>query len=290
TCHAVIKANPERSVTLLQGAGTIFGNRTRALPEGLARYWRGHVLLRSFKEVSTRFDGTNEGDVFAFFREKYTISLDAPGERFMFGILSEEERDTIRGGLTALLNDYLADVIDDADDGTPVMITRTGERRALQHGTTVVNCTGHVLRHDRPYRPFLSPGGAILTITSRSAGHFLSSVSGYFLGHLFFAGQLQDAPLYEIDLDGARQLGPKLFHVAGTTHTFHNTAVIIGLLPFTVLDRCHLDLDRWFPLHRRLPIFLDVKLNRRRYIDQCRAALDRVRAERGLRCGPLAAA
>ena len=288
TAHALVKNAPSRSVTMLTGKGTIFANRDFTLPTGMARYWRGKLVVPTFRELAMRFDGTNHDAVFAHYRDTYTISPSGTGEQFLFGILSEAESQTIANGVDGFIGDYLTDVRD--TDTGPEMILRSGARHAVPAGSVFVNCTGHLLRQERPYTPFLSPGGAILTITSRSAAYFLSSVAGYFLPHLFLTGKLRDAGLYEIDFDALRQIDRKLMHIVGVTHTFLNTIIIMDALPFRVLDRCGLDLDRWFPLHRRLAALIDVKLNRRRYLDHTRRSLDRVREEHGIACGPPPAA
>jgi len=287
TAHSLISRGSGRSVTMLTGRGTIFANRDKTLPTGAARYWRGHLVLPAFRELAMLFDGTNADAVFAHYRDKYAISPTGGGDQFMFGILSEAESETIADGVDAFIGDYLVDVVDGAAGSE--MVLRSGARHAVPPGSIFVNCTGHVLRHDRAYEPYLSPKGTTLRITSRSAVNFLSSVAGYFLTHLFLTDRLRDAPLYELDMDALRQIDRKLLHITAVTHTYLNTLVLIDMLPFQVLDRCALDLDRWFPMHRRLAALIDVKMNGRRYAAHCRDALDRVRVDHAVICGPIAA-
>lgn len=287
TALAALRADPGRDVTLLAGTGTVFASRDLSLPDGWPRWWRGKLLLPTFRDLAMHFDGTNAGEVFAHFRETYTVSPTPDGKRFLFGLMSAEESRVIADG-ARIVRDYLQDVADTAQG--PVAKLRSGRTLLLAPGTEVVNCTGYVLRAERPYAPFLSPGGAVLTITPRSAVHFLTSVAAYFLPHLFLTDRLREAPLYELDLDALRRIDPQLLHITGVTHTFLNTLVMIRELPFRVLNDCGLDLDRWFPLHRRFAALVDMKLNHDRYTDHARRALDRVAAEHGIACGPLAAA
>lgn len=260
TAHALIQANPDRRVTLINGQGTCFASRDKTLPAGLARYWRGHLVLPVFREMAMLFNGQNEDEVFDAFRRTYALHVGPKAEHFLYGILSEGERDRIAAGLTEIVYDYLDDVIDGPDG--PSLLLRTGKTVAVEPGSVIVNCTGHVLRTERTETPCLSPGGAVLTITSRSAVHFLASVAGYFLPHLFLTGKLQDSALYQVDFDALRHKDGKLLYATATTATFYNTLVLIDELPFKVLDECGLDLDRWFPLYRRLAALADVKWNR----------------------------
>jgi hypothetical protein len=243
------------------------------------------MVASLFRDIAMRFDGTNEDEVFDHLRRTYTTSLDGTGEQFFFGILSEEERDVIAGGLSGIINDYLEDVVDGA--AGQEMLLRSGRRVPVEPGSVFVNCTGHLLRGSHAYEPYLSHRGAILSITPRSMVHFLSSTSAYFLSHMFFRGTLRDLPLYEFDGEGAVQKERRIFHTAVISLTLMNTILMLQALPFRVVDRCGLDLDRWYPLPRRLATLVDLKINGERYVDHCRKALDRMRETHGLRCGPL---
>lgn len=287
TAHTLIERAPKRPVTLLNGKGTIYVDRAKFFPRGRRRWWEGRLLISVFREMSLRYDGTNEDENFDYFRRNYSVHLDGSAEEFLFGILSKEERDAIAGGLRDVVNDYLDDVIDGPQG--PEMVLRSGKRVAVEPGSVFVNCTGFLVRHQHAYEPYLSRQGAILSITTRSAIHYLSSVSSYFLTHMFFLGKLAKAPLYEFDVEAAYALSPRMCHTAVMAVSFMNIIVLLQNLPFRVFDRCGLDLDRLFPLPRRVPVLVDIKLNQKRYIAHCRKALDRVREMHGIHCGPLSA-
>jgi Pyridine nucleotide-disulphide oxidoreductase len=285
TAHALITEAPGRSVTLINGKGTVFVNRDILFPKGARRWWDGSLLVAAFRDIATRYDGTNEDETFAYFREKYSIHLDGSAEQFLFGILSKEERDVIAAGLRDIVNDYLVDVVDGADG--PEMLLRSGKRIAVEPGSVFVNCTGHLVRHNTPYEPYLSRQATTLTITPRSMVHYLSSVSSYFLTHMFFLGKLADAPLYEYDAEAAFKTHRRMCHTAAITVSFMNLIVLLQSMPFRVFDKCGLDLDRLYPLHRRALALIDLKLRGNSYITHCRDALDRVHEVYGVRCGPL---
>ena len=285
TCLAAMDASPLCPVTLINGKGTVFANRDRSLPRGHRRWWAGRLVMSSFADIALRFDGCNEAAVSAYFRDTYAISPGGCGEQFFFGFLSEAERDAVEAGLAGAIGDYLEDVVDGPKG--PEMRFRSGTHKPVAPGSVFINCTGHILRKSGAYRPYLSHRGAILSITPRSTVHFQSGVAAYVLSHLFLRGRLADAPLYELDLEEAMRHGRELWHMVTVTASYMNMLVILGLLPMRVMDRCGLDIDRWFPLHRRLGGLIRVILMRRRHVARCRAALDRVRLRCGLRCGPL---
>ncbi len=287
TAHALVTRAPERSVTLINGKGTVFVNRATLFPRGARRWWDGRLLVSAFRDMALRYDGTNEDETFEYFRREYAIHLDGSAEQFLFGILSEEERDAIAAGLRDIVNDYLEDVVDGAKG--PEIVLRSGRRIAVEPRSVFVNCTGHLVRHTHTYEPYLSRQGAILTITPRSMVHYLSSVSAYFLTHMFFLDKLATAPLYEFDAEAAFSKHRRMCHTAAMSVSFMNLNVLLRALPFRVFDRCGLDLDRLYPLHRRVRALIDLKLHGKRYIAHCREALDRVHEIYGVRCGPLTA-
>ncbi|MEM9270477.1 MAG: FAD-dependent oxidoreductase, partial [Pseudomonadota bacterium] len=159
---ALLAAQPERQVTLLTGPGTIFGNRDRFMPKGLGRWVSGKLFVNVRKDVCERFDGTNEDDVFAYFRDTYAHSPMDGGTRHLFGLMSEAECAAMRDGAT-LREGYLADV-EDGPDG-PALVLRDGTKFAIPPGSVVLNCTGHLLHEVPPPPDILSPSGRILTIS-----------------------------------------------------------------------------------------------------------------------------
>jgi ribulose 1,5-bisphosphate synthetase/thiazole synthase len=287
TAHTLIEQACGRPITLINGKGTVFVNRAILFPRGARRWWDGRLLVSAFRDMALRYDGTNEDETFDYFRREYAIHLDGSAEQFLFGILSKEERDAIAAGLRGIVNDYLDDVVDGADG--PEMVLRSGRRVPVEPGSVFVNCTGHLVRHGHRYEPYLSQQGTILAITPRSIIHYLSSVSAYFLTHMFFLDKLADAPLYEFDAEGAFSKDRRMCHTAVMSVSFMNLITLLQTLPFRVFDRCGLDIDRLFPLPRRLAALIDLKLNGDRYVAHCREALDRVREIHSVRCGPLTA-
>lgn len=285
TVLEILNAGYDREIILVSGKGTIFGRRDLFFPDGVSRVWKGKMLLRAFSDISMRFDGTNQEEIFKYFRETYSISPQGKGENFAFALLSDQELSRIEFGLSEILFDYFEDVVDGPSG--PELILRSGQRRFVEGGALFVNCTGHILRHERPDVSLLSPHGTILTISTRAAIHFLTSVSSYFLTHLLYSGKIKNAPIFVADMDEIFRKDRKLWQIAVATQSFLNTVALIDTLPFRVVDRCGLDLDRWHPLHRRLAAFLDIKIHKNKYIDHCKRTLNYVAASHNVKCHAL---
>lgn len=283
TAYNLLTRGPGRPVTLVNGKGTVFVEREMYFPRN--RWRKGTLLADLFRDQALLFNGSNEDESFYHLRRMSTVSVGGNSESFFYGILSRRERHVIASGLEGIVRNYLDDVVDGPNGAE--MVLRNGVRQPVPAGSVFVNCTGHLLRHHQEYRPYLSAGGAIVSITQRSMVHFLSTASAYFLTHLFFRGQLRDLPLYEFDGEEIISKNPRLYHMSLMCLTFMNQLIMMRALPLSVFTRCGLDIDRLYPLHRRAVALVDLKFNGRRYVAHCMKALDRMRELNGVRCGPL---
>ena len=286
TAHALVTRFPGRKVHLLIGKGTLFTSRDLTFPGGLGRWFGGTTTLEAFIDLAARFDGTNEEEVLRHFRANYTVSLDNQCRGYMFGVLSTEENAVIKKGVAEILRDYLVDVVD--RDGQPTMILRSGESRPIEPGSVIVNCTGHIGRRHLPYEPFVSTGGKVLSIQPTSIVHLLSSLGAYFNTHLLYLNQLSKLPLYEVDFPEMNSKAKDALFAVMMTHLLYNAALILEAVPTKVRDECGLDLERWYPLPRRLVAVISLVRYLKRHPDHHRRTLDRVRDRFGVRCGTLA--
>ena len=155
-----------------------------------------------FAGVAKRFDGTNAAEVSQWCRTWCGTSPleDPPPSHLLFAFLSEDETAAVATGVSEVIRDHLADVVDDAPG--PVMVLRSGARHPIPSGSWVINCTGHLKPRDEEHVPYVSPSGKAMSINSTSTAFGNSAFSAYFLSHLFFLDKLADAPLYELDLNG----------------------------------------------------------------------------------------
>lgn len=284
TALALVSARPGRDVRVLVGGGTAFAVRDRMFPTGLQRWIGGSRASQWVSDYTSRFDGTNEADAIRWLLAHGGHSpVDAPRD-YEFGILGRDEAAALRTGVSEFVHDYLQDVRDTATG--PLLELRSGATRPAGEDTWVVNCTGYLARHDRPYEPFSSASGRVLTISDRSATTHLTSYAGYFLTHALMRGLLPLPDLYEVDMVELRQKAKPAMGVAGLTLTMHNMGVLFGALPKSVFLRSRLDFDRWYPMPRTLGGAVRFAVGRRRAVARQRRALDAL-AERGVRSGPL---
>jgi cation diffusion facilitator CzcD-associated flavoprotein CzcO len=87
TVLAVLAENAQREVSLIDGRGTIFFNRTKFLPTGMKRWISGKLISRIFRETALSFDGDNEGRALRHFRIHYSTAPDHDdGSRRVFRI------------------------------------------------------------------------------------------------------------------------------------------------------------------------------------------------------------
>lgn len=290
TAHRIITDIPGHAVHLLAGPGTIFTRRDTFFPTGGKRWWGGTPTNTMVREVSDRFDGTNEDEVRDWYVATYGISPVAGARDFFGANLSAAENQVISNGLRTVERAYFADAVD-SGDGVEI-VDRDGSGRAAPAGSWIVNCTGSLLRNDdHPYEPYASASGNVLSIQMRSStfGGF-SSFAGYFMTHLMFRGRLLDAPLYEVDMvDLHRKAAPMVIY-ASMVLSMHNLSVVLDTLPKRVLMDCGLDYNLWFPPHRQLAGVARMLGTHHRKRPHDRQTLDTIGARFGVRSGRLALA
>jgi hypothetical protein len=285
TAHALITEYPGRAVNLVAGSGTFFMSRDRFYPTGARRWWAGGLVSGTAMEVARRFDGTNEKDVVSWFRASYGTWLTPETGNFLLGVLSESENKTIAEGLNEVIMDHFVDVVD--RNGATDLVFRSGATKAIQPGSWIVNCTGYLMRADHPYEPYVSGSGAVVSIQPRSATLHLSSFTGYFLTHLLFLGEIGDLPLYELDMQDLRTKSQMAFPCTLMSLAQYNLSLISDSVPTKVFLHCGLDVDRWYPLPRRMLGTARFMLTHRREREHQRRTLDTVRERFDVRCGPL---
>jgi hypothetical protein len=242
---------PGRELNMVAGSGTMFSRRETFFPTGPRRWYAGTRINAMLRQVALRFDGTNEQDVAAWFADTYGISPSAEPTGFFGAYLSDAECAGIRAGVRRIEPGHLDDVLDTADG--PTIVLRDGRSLAIPAGSWVVNCTGYLAQPRRPYEPFASDTGNVLSIQLRSSvtGPF-TSFAGYHLTHLMFRGKLHAARLYELDVEDLAAKSRSGIIWASITLSMYNLGRIGRALPPKVMFDCGLDFDRWYPRARRL--------------------------------------
>jgi hypothetical protein len=286
TAYQLIDRYPHKKLNLVVGAGTVFLDRNKTFPKGLKRWWGGTTNLRQTLDLTLRFDGDNEREVFAYFKRKYAVGLRDDFEQFVLGILSEEENEAISRGTDEVISEYVDDVVDTADDGVE-MVFRGGGRRAIEAGSWIVNCTGYVLKETYPHEPYVSEHGAVVSVQPTSGIHVLTTFGAYFLVHLLYLGKLRTLPLYEMNYQALVQKDKTALPFSAMTQTLYNAILIADAVPGQVMRDCGLDFDWWYPFHRRIPEIIRMKRNKARYLAHFERSLARVRERFGIECGVL---
>jgi hypothetical protein len=284
---ATLAADPTRRISLIKGRGTNFLNRTKYLPTGIKRWTSGELVSRIFRDTALNFDGDNEDHTLARLRKQHCTNAEADNGVFLYGLQSEDEQARIEAGLTETLADYLADVTD--TPGGPQMKMRSNAKAIVPEGSIFVNCTGSFFR-DAPMQdsmPILSPNNCVLSINSRDGFHFLTSVVGFFATHLFYLDQLRGQGFYTVDGEALFRKNRNAWVGASAAQAYMNQVIAVQTLPLMLLNRCGLDMDRWYPLPRRMAALMRMKASANSDIAHCRRTLDRVASRFGVHAGPL---
>ena len=287
TAYTLLTHEPAREVNLVAGSGTWFLSRDRLFPQGRKRWWGGHLNGAVWLAVARRFDGTNEAEVWEWFRSTYGVWVTPETGNSFFAYLSDAECETIRAGLGEVVMDHLVDVVDGEGDGDARLVLRSGATRSIPAGSWIVNCTGYLYQENPSEDPYVSEGGRVLTLQPRSPLGAFPDYMGYFLTHLLFLGRLSDVPLYELDLKELRARNRHAAVIALMTSVLYNLSLVADTVPRSVMLDTRFDFERWYPRSRRMALMIRFLLSGRRSRVRWRAALDQVGERFDVRCGPL---
>lgn len=286
TALALITDQPHREINMIAGSGTFFGRREHFFPAGVKRWWGGTRLNSSFAQIADLFDGTNEREVLARYREKHGTWVTPRAEHFFVGLLSDAEAVQIRSGLGRVVMGHLVDAVD-VDDHVALTL-RDGDPVVARAGSWVVNCTSHfVPRKTISDPPYVSASGRVVTI-GRSALFGFTSFGGYFLTHLLYAGKILEVPLIQSDQDVLLRESTPAAVVSTFAVAQHNLGLAFEHLPTKVFQRGFgLDFDRWYPAPRRWVGQLKFAARYKRRRQHYRASLEVLGERFGVRIGPV---
>jgi cation diffusion facilitator CzcD-associated flavoprotein CzcO len=253
--HVAQNGRAGRRVSILLGSGMWFFARDEAYPAGPARYVRGTLPGDAFLRTALLFDGWNEASVAATLeREGILMNVFGEAGNCRYGILSLAEREQIRAGVAEVHRAHLVDV-----EGTRMVLREKGKQREVPvaEGSWFVNCTTHFRQF--PHEPVLSDGDVVCA-PQHALG--FSGMSAYFLTHLWQRGELASlAPeLFRTRVD----VEPKLRFLPNLAlMVVANLAMVGARLPLSVQSGFEGDLNKWYPLHRQLPMIARLLVKRR---------------------------
>ena len=286
TAHTLIASQPSREINMLAGTGTFFLERDRLYPTGAQRWWRGTRPNFLTTDFADRFDGTNELEVFDWFRDHYGTGPIPNAKHFVLGMLSRAESDRIRDGLNRVMMGHLADVVD-TPDGAALQL-RDGHQIEMASGSWVVNCTSHLTyREHVEHTPYVSASGRVITLGT-SAMFGFSSFAGYFLTHLLFSGKIREVPLYQADGNAMLRSSKSAYVAAMVTLAQYNLSVAFEHLPSKAFgSSLGLDFDRWYPPPRRMVGQVKFLVRHKRQREHYRQSLDRLATRLDVPIGPV---
>ncbi len=287
TVLEVHNENNNRAVSLINGNGTYFLDRTRFFPTGARRWLGGSLIANIFRDCANRFNGHNEDEVRRYFLANYAVDTEPRNQNHIFGLLSQDENRRIEAALNDKIWDYLEDVVDHPEG--PQMVLRNGPALPVAPGSIFVNCTGSIFRQAPPdqWKRCLSPNGIILSINTRHAMHFLTTYSSFILAHLYLSGKLHQAGLYFLDLEALLRKSNQAFMAATMAQSYHNLLIGLKNLPPSSRKYFGLDFNRWYPSPRRLLELRRIRKTAREDIEHCRKSLDAVVERFGIMGGQL---
>jgi hypothetical protein len=276
---------PGRELNMVAGSGTMFSRRETFFPTGPRRWYAGTRINAMLRQVALRFDGTNEQEVAAWFAGTYGISPSAEPANFFSAYLSDGELAEVRAGVRRIEPGHLDDVTD--TPGGPAIVLRQGRSLPVPAGSWVVNCTGYLAQPRRPYEPFASETGNVLSIQLRSSitGPF-TSFAGYHLTHLMFRDKLHATRLYELDVEDLAAKSRSAIIWSSITLSMYNLGLIARALPTRVMIDCGLDFDRWYPAARRMAGATALLATQRRDASHYRKTLDTLGERFDVQVGP----
>ncbi|WP_206063088.1 FAD-dependent oxidoreductase [Nocardioides sp. HDW12B] len=285
TALALVTAQPGRSVNLLAGAGTFFSRRDYFFATGGARWWRRTLAVRHFAMMADAFDGTNAQEVLDATHRRFGHAVTERADRYIFGLLGDDEARQIRAGLDQVRLDYLVDAVD-TSEGVELRL-RSGEVVPVEPGTWVVNCTGYLNgREDNVHEPYVSESGRTVVI-GRTPMFGFTSFAGYFLTHLAFLDKITEVPLYQLDGDDLLLKSKAAFSAAAATLVQYNLGLVLDAVPRSVFATFGLDFNLWYAPPRTLVDTLRFVVAHKRKRPAYQAALDTMATTYDVRCGPV---
>jgi cation diffusion facilitator CzcD-associated flavoprotein CzcO len=263
--HVLESRRSPRRVNILIGSGMWFFVRNNLYPRGPRRYVSGTLTGDGFLRIALLFDGHNERAVAETLeRDGLIMNVFGHGGNCRFGMLSFDEREEIRAGVSEIHRGHLIDV-----EGTR-MILGGGEARRevpVADGSWFINCTSHL--RSVPYEPVLQDGGVVCA--PQSAMGF-TGTTAYYVTHLWYRGELASiAPqLFRTPLD----VEPKLrFMPHAALMVMANMALAGARLPLSIVSKFQGDFNKWYPVPRRLPMMARIMMTRREVLQRAERVL-----------------
>lgn len=274
TAYEIAKKLPQRKLHIFIGKGTVFMNRNSFFPKGLhSTYWSGVLSSIFIMELLSKYDGTNEKDIFKYLRQDWFLRLTPQSQNFVGGIISQEEIDTVSRHASQIWNQNLVDVIDEGD--TIFIQLRDGTKISVEKDSWFISCTGHITRGFPSFEPCLSPKKTVVHFESKNSSIGVHFFNAYLLIHLWYLGKLSELPICELDHTKIIQKDKQGFLFTSMLVASYNGLVLMKNIPLKIMKVLP-NPDKWYPLPRQILGIIKFILYKKKYYKHLLRTLNKV--------------
>ena len=279
----LLSQNPAQKINYIVGKGTYFLNRDTFFPEGIKKNWAGKTINLCMLDISYRYDPQQLSCTTRYLRDKYGLAPFDQATQTFIGLLSPEEAAIIDQSIESTVYDYVLDVTE-TDEGL-CLVYKSGRKEPIAEGSYLINCTGHIYPKSTTAEPVVSEHGRVLNIQKTASTFIFTSIAGYFLPHVWFRDRFDKVPVLYFNHEDLAKKDKESFLYAFAAQVIHNQLRFFEALPFGILYNCGLNFDKWFPLHRQLPVLADMLLNKKKYLEKTKAVIDQICEKYGVENG-----
>ncbi len=270
----ILDQNPDRKINFIIGKGSYFFNRDVFFPPGTSKNWKGTPVNQAMLNIALEYDEENLNSKIESLKKDYCLAPFEKAKQTLHGILSPEEAARITKAMEPEIYEYLADV-KERNEGLNLHY-KSGKTAPIAEGSWLINCQGYVYRQQATPEPVLSRNKSVLSINETLPTLIFSSFAGYFLPHLWFRNQFEKVPIVYFNHPDLIRKEKSTFTFAIAAQIIYNLIGIIDALPIHVVYRCGLNFDKWFPLHRQIPVLIKILIKKRKLLKHTMGTLDHI--------------
>ncbi|MGB0525589.1 MAG: hypothetical protein ACPGJS_21610 [Flammeovirgaceae bacterium] len=270
----LLAQNPNRKLNFIIGKGTYFLNRDTFFPAGSKKYWQGVPLTKCLIDISLRYDEANLRSATEYIKKTYGLAPFKEAPQTFIGVLSPHESAQIEKAVNHAIYDYLQDVKE--ENGELFLHYKSGDKQKIEQGSWLINCSGYLFPQKEIAEPVLSTHGKVLNIQKTASTFIFTSFAGYFLPHLWYRDQFKQFPIIHFNHQNLAKKHKETFLYAFSAQVIYNLIRFIDALPFSVVNGCELNYDKWFPLYRQLPVLFDIIRNKKKYLAHTAKTIEQI--------------
>lgn len=271
----ILAQNPDRKIHFIIGRGTYFLNRDTFFPAGIRKNWHGVTITECLTDITYRYDENDLNKATEHIKSKYALAPFPDARQTLIGLLSPEEAERVEKATEEAVYDYLTDVKEEGDKA--ILHFKSGKQQKTEPGSWFINCSGHLfLEKKEKTDPILSEKGKVLSIQSTESAFVFTSFAGYFLPHLWFRNQYQQVPFLKFNHEELIKKDKESYFYATAAQVIHNQIRCIEALPLSVVTKCGLNFDKWFPFHRQLPVIIKLLMKKKKHLQKTKETIQKI--------------